>query len=115
MSQEIFEINNNGDVVYCRQFLWFSKYYIVNDVEKQKQLVKLLEAKNSLFSTGLGNDGFMPIMFIFALFGVPLYFGLEYLFPSLSKFIILTFIFLLISSIFIWDYYSQIDKILHSV
>ena len=113
MSKEIFEIDNNGDVIYHRRFLWFKKCYIVNDTEKQKQLVKLLEAKNTLlFATAPGRYWVTPIMFIFLLFGIPLYFALEYLFPYIPKFILIAIIFIVISIVFIWDYYHQIDKIL---
>ena len=113
MSKEIFEIDNNGDVIYHRRFLWFRKCYIVNDIEKQRQLVKLLEAKNTLlFTTGIGPNWITPIMFIFLLFGIPLYFALEYLFPNMTKFIIVAIIFIVISTVFVWDYYHQINKIL---
>lgn len=113
MPKEIFEIDKNGDILYHRRFLWFRKSYIVNDIEKQKELVKLLEAKNTLlFASGLGPNWVTPIIYIFLFLGVPLYLVLEYLFPSMSKYIIITILFIGISTIFIWDYYHQINKIL---
>ena len=73
----------------------------------------MLEAKNALlFTTGYGSNWVTPIIYIFLLFGIPLYFVLEYLFPSMSKYIIIAIIFIGISTVFIWDYYHQINKIL---
>ena len=87
---------------------------LLNDIEKQKKLIKLLEAKNTLlFASGLGPNWVTPIIHIFLLFGIPLYFALEYLFPGMSTLVEIGSILIIISIVFIWDYYHQINKILH--
>jgi uncharacterized membrane protein len=117
LSKSIFKKDAQGNIIFYR-WKYFGKFDILNNLQQQKELEKLVEKRNLMFymanAGGVASLLFIPIILLSVILSSILYFILKYIGIKFAWYFIFIVAILFMLVIILQDYSKQVDKILNN-